>query len=87
MRVMSLLKIVSLAAAVVLLTSLSGASMAAKMKMAPGSCAFEKHAIAAGAMCSYQCNPTTMWCSQQMCTNGQLRQIISCFGSFCTNKC
>jgi hypothetical protein len=86
MRVIPLLKVAALALAV---SSLSGVSMAAKvkMKMTPGSCAYEKHAVANGAMCSYECNPTTMWCSQQMCTNGQLHQIISCFGNFCTNKC
>jgi hypothetical protein len=88
MRVMSLLKIVSLAAAVALLASFSGASMAAKMtKVPPGACAFEKKFVANGAMCSYDCDPGTMWCSQQMCTNGQFQKIISCYGAFCTNKC
>jgi hypothetical protein len=88
MRVMSLLKIVSLAAAVALLASFSGAAVAAKMsKVPPGTCAFGKKFVSNGAMCSFDCDPSTMWCSQQLCTNGQFVKIISCYGSFCTTKC
>ncbi len=51
------------------------------------SCAFEKKAVANGTLCSYDCNPNTMWCSQQRCQNGQFTQFLVCFGSFCSPKC
>jgi hypothetical protein len=28
-----------------------------------------------------------MWCSQQLCFNGTLTPIISCYTGFCTSKC
>lgn len=87
MRVLSI-RFALLIGAVALLSSLSGATFAAKMmKMPPGACAFEKKAVATGTMCSYNCNPATNWCSQQVCNNGQFTQLIMCYGSFCTAKC
>jgi hypothetical protein len=87
MRMISVLKVVALAGSLALVSNAPGAS-AKMMKMPPGACAFSKKAVVAnGMMCSYQCNPATMWCSQQLCSNGQWTQIISCFGTFCTKKC
>jgi hypothetical protein len=90
MRVISVSKVMLLIGAVAVLSSLSGTtSHAAKktMKMPPGSCAFEKKSVANGTLCSYDCNPSTMWCSQQRCQNGQFTQFLLCFGSFCSPKC
>jgi hypothetical protein len=86
MRMMSVLKIAVLAGAVALPMSFSAAS-AKGVKLPPGACAFEKKGIANNAICSYQCNATTMWCSQQLCVNGTLTQVLPCYGSFCAPKC
>ncbi len=89
MRVISVWKVMLLIGAVAVLPSLSGTTYAAKKttKIPPGSCAFEKKAVATGTLCSYDCNPNTMWCSQQRCQNGQFTHFIICFGSFCSPKC
>ncbi len=84
MRVMSVVKVALLAAAVALPSSLA---LAAKAKLPPGACAFEKGGIANNTICSYQCNPQNNWCSQQLCTNGALTPMLPCYGSFCTQKC
>jgi hypothetical protein len=86
MRVMSVVKVALLAATVALPASFSAAS-AKGMKPPPGACAFEKKWIATGTLCSYQCNPATQWCSQQLCTNGALTPMLPCYGSFCAAKC
>jgi hypothetical protein len=87
---MSVLKVALLAGVVALPASISAAS-AKGMKPAPlppGACAFEKKGvIAANTMCSYQCNPATSWCSQQLCVNGALTQVLPCYSGFCTPKC
>lgn len=89
MRVISLLKVGLFAVAVTLCLSFAGASFAAKaMKLPPGGCAVSKKAALDNfRICSFDCNPTTKWCSQQMCNNGQLTKIISCYGNFCNPKC
>jgi len=83
MRVMSVVRVALLAAAVALPSSLA----LAKGKPPAGACAFEKKWIATGTICSYQCNPATQWCSQQLCTNGFLTPMLPCYGSFCAAKC
>jgi hypothetical protein len=83
MRAMSVVKVGLLAIAV----ALPSVASAKGMKMPAGACAFEKRAVANNTFCSYQCNPTTMWCAQQLCTNGVLTQVLPCFGAFCTPKC
>ena len=85
MRGMSIVKAALLIGAVVVM-SLSAAS-AKTMKLPPGACAFQKVAIANGAYCSFDCDPASNWCSQQLCTNGALTKIIPCYGSFCSAKC
>jgi hypothetical protein len=89
MRAFSLSRIILLAGAAALLSSYPGATFAAKMtKLPPGACAVSKTgALNSGAICSFDCNPANNWCSQQMCVNGQLTKIISCYGSFCAAKC
>ncbi len=84
MRMMSVVKIALLAAAVALPSSLA---LAAKVKLPPGACAFEKKGIANNTICSYQCNPQTNWCAQQLCTNGTLTQMLPCYSNFCRPKC
>ena len=86
MRVITVSKVALLAGALMLSAGLSAAS-AKTMKVPPGACAFEKSAIANNTFCSYQCNPQTQWCSQQLCTNGVLTQVVPCFSGFCTAKC
>jgi hypothetical protein len=86
MRVSTFAKMILVAGAVALPTSFSVSANAAKLP--PGACAVgKKAAIANAAACSFQCNPTTGWCSQQMCVNGQLVQVLSCYGTFCSAKC
>jgi hypothetical protein len=69
------------------LSAASAKAMKHTMKLAPGACAFEKKAVNAGTICSYQCNAQTNWCGQQLCVNGALNQVLPCFGPFCTPKC
>lgn len=83
MRAISIVKVVVLAAAVALPSVAS-----AKTKLPPGACAFgKKGVIAAGMMCSYNCDPKTGWCAQQACWNGQLTPLMSCIPPFCFVKC
>ncbi len=84
MRLMSIVKVALLAGVVALPASVSVASA---KKLPPGACAFEKSAVAANTFCSYSCNPATQWCSQQLCVNGTLTQVVPCYGSFCAAKC
>ncbi len=85
MRLMSLVKVALLAGAVALPASFSAAD--AKTKLPPGACAVGRHVVASGTMCSFKCDPKTMWCSQQLCFNGTLSQVLSCYSGFCTPKC
>ena len=86
MRVISLVKITLLAGAVALPVSFSAAE--AKTTLPPGACAFaKKGVIAANTVCSYNCDPKTTWCTQQLCVNGALYQALPCFDGFCTPKC
>jgi len=86
MRMLSIVKVVLLAGAVALPASFSVAE-AKTIKAPPGSCAFAKKFIATNTVCSYDCNPTSQWCSQQLCVNGVLTPLIPCYGSFCSAKC
>ena len=87
MRAMSFVKIALLAGAVALPASFSAAE-AKTMKLPPGACAFgKKGVIASGAVCSYNCDPKTMWCAQQLCVNGALNQVLPCLSPFCSPKC
>ena len=86
MKMASFVKVAMLACAVALPASFSVAD--AKAKLPPGACAFGKNGvIAAGMMCSYNCDPKTGWCAQQACWNGQLSPLISCPTPFCFVKC
>ena len=87
MRAISLSKMMLLAGAVALLTSYAGATWAATAKLPPGACSVgKKSALNTGTMCSFDCDATN-WCSQQMCVNGTLTKVISCYGTFCSTKC
>ena len=81
--------VLSLALALAIASSapLAVAKPAAKMKLPPGACAFEKKAVNTGMICSFQCNAQTNWCAQQLCANGAFAQVLPCFGPFCTAKC
>ena len=98
MRVMSLVKVALLPGAVALPASFSAADAKASycvastpsrlIKLPPGACAFgKKGVIATNTICSYNCDPKTMWCAQQLCSNGALNQVLPCFSGFCTPKC
>jgi hypothetical protein len=82
MKMISFLKVAVLAAAVAL-----PAIAEAKTQLPPGACAFEKKSVAVNTFCSFQCNPTTGWCSEQLCVNGQLVPALPCYGTFCMPKC
>jgi len=81
---MSLVKIGLLAAAVALPSAAFAKSKAAPP---PGSCAFGKTYIATNTFCSFDCNPATQWCSQQLCVSGVVTAVLPCHGTFCTTKC
>ncbi len=84
MRVASIVKIVVLAVAV----ALPSVASAKAMKLPPGACAFGKKGVVAnGIICSYNCDPKAMWCSQQLCANGTFIQVLPCYTGFCTAKC
>ena len=84
MRVMSIVKIAVLAAAVALP---SGAFAKGKAAPPPGSCGFAKSYIATNTFCSFNCDATTQWCSQQYCLNGVVTPVLPCYGTFCSAKC
>ena len=84
MRVMSVAAVVLLAGAV----AWPAVASAKGAKVPPGACAVGKRSVlAAAAICSYNCNASTSWCSQQMCVNGGLVQVLPCYGQFCAAKC
>ncbi len=84
MRFLSGVKIVALTGAVVLIIGISGA---AARRLPPDVCVFHRHIVAAGTLCSYQCDPATKWCSQQSCINGQFARFLPCLQPFCTTRC
>jgi hypothetical protein len=86
MRVMSFVKIALVAGAVALPAGFS-AALAKSAPPPPGSCAFGKTYIPTTTFCSYQCDATTQWCSQQLCVNGVITPVLPCYGTFCTAKC
>ena len=59
----------------------------AKKALPPGACALTKGAVANNTFCSFNCDPATNWCSQQLCTNGTLTKVVPCYGTFCSVKC
>ena len=85
MRGTSIVKMTLLAGALAVM-SLSAAS-AKVVKLPPGACAFQKVAVTNNSFCSFDCDATTGWCSQQLCTNGTLTKVVPCYGTFCTAKC
>ena len=90
MKMMSIVKVAMLAAAVSLPASFSvaEAKTMAKVTLPPGACAVGKKGVLTNAMfCSFNCDPKTMWCQQQVCLNGTLATVLPCFGSFCSSKC
>jgi hypothetical protein len=84
MRVMSLVKIALLAAAV----ALPSVASAKAMKAPPGACAFGKKGfVAANTVCSFNCNAQNKWCSQQLCVNSAFTAMLPCYTGFCTPQC
>ena len=76
---------IALLAGMVAMPSVASAKV---MKAPPGACAVDKkHFVAANTVCSFNCNPQTQWCSQQLCVNGTLTPMLSCYTGFCTPKC
>jgi hypothetical protein len=89
MKMMSIVKVALLAAAVSLPASFSvaEAKTMAKVTLPPGACAVGKKSVLTNAMlCSSNCTQT-MWCQQQVCLNGTLATVLPCYGSFCAPKC
>jgi hypothetical protein len=86
MRMRCVPSIVSLLAAVALLAGGSQASARAA-KRPPDFCVFQRHVIAAGTICSYNCDPKSLWCSQQICSGGKWSAALSCQSIFCMHRC
>jgi hypothetical protein len=83
----SVLKVAALAAAVAFLPSGPGAS-AKVMKRSTGACTFHRKVVASGTLCSFDCDPKSLWCSQQVCTDGHWSAFVGCQSIFCvTPKC
>ena len=84
MRAMSIVKVVLLAGAMtgaVAAMSLSSAS-AKGMKHASARCLrLPKGRGRQQRFCSFDCDPATNWCSQQLCTNGALTKVVPCYGT------
>ncbi len=90
MKMMSIVKVAMLAAAVLLPVSVSvaEAKAMAKVTLPPGACVVGKKGVLTNAtFCSSGCDAKTMWCQQQVCVNGTLATVLPCFGSFCAPKC
>jgi hypothetical protein len=87
MRAMAVVKVAVLAGVVVVLSLSAAAAKGAKVILPPGACAFQKVAVANNTFCSFDCDPATNWCSQQLCSNGALTKVIPCYGTFCSAKC
>jgi hypothetical protein len=87
MRMTSILAVGLLAVAVALPASFSGAEAKKAPPPPPGACAFAKAYVANSTFCSFDCDPATNWCSQQLCTNGTLTKVLPCYGTFCSAKC
>ncbi len=88
MRVASTLKIVSLAAAFAILAGVPGASAKHRYtRRPPDACVFHRHVIAAGTLCSYDCNPNSLGCSQQICSGGHWAAALPCVRPFCFRRC
>jgi hypothetical protein len=86
MRISTALKVVAMSAAVVLVVGVPNAS--ARMKRhPPDACLFHRHYLAAGTLCSYDCNPNTLGCSQQICSGGHWSAALPCPRPFCTQRC
>ncbi len=90
MRTASAFKIVALAAAFAVLAGVPGASAKIKHRYTrrpPDACIFHRHVLAAGTLCSYDCNPNGLGCSQQICSGGHWSPALPCLRPFCTQRC
>jgi hypothetical protein len=87
MRVILAVKVALVAAALAIASGSIAAAKSVRATVPPGGCAYQKAAIANNTFCSFDCDPATNWCSQQLCTNGILTKVIPCYGNFCSAKC
>jgi hypothetical protein len=91
MRMRSVLQIVSLAAAVAVLAGVPGAS--AKVhhrhysRPPVDSCVAHRSVYTAGSVCSFDCKPGSLGCSQQVCSGGRWYPALPCPLPFCTARC
>lgn len=90
MRIRSVLQIVSLAAAVAVLAGGAGASAKAKHRYTPrppDSCIIHGRVFTAGSLCSFDCKPGSLGCSQQVCSGGHWYAALPCPLPVCTARC
>ncbi len=87
MRMMSVVNVAVLAGALAAAGVPVALAKGGKVSIPAGGCAYQKAAIANNTFCSFDCDPATNWCSQQLCTNGTLTKVIPCYGNFCSAKC
>jgi hypothetical protein len=85
MRMISLLRIASCAGLIAL--AVVPAASAKMMRRAPDTCVFHRKVVANGTVCSFDCDPKTSGCSQQMCDKGKFDAVIGCLPPFCTHSC
>jgi hypothetical protein len=90
MRLRSALKVVSLAAALAVLAGVPGASARVKHRYTRrpvDSCLFHRRVMASGTLCSLDCKPGTLGCSQQICSGGRWYAALPCPLPFCSQRC
>jgi hypothetical protein len=86
MRICSVLKIASLAAALAVVAGVPVAS-AKVTKRPPDACIFHRHVSTVGTLCSYDCNSAGLGCSQQVCSGGHWVPALPCPKPFCSHAC
>jgi hypothetical protein len=93
MRTRSVLKMSSLALAIAAIATVQMATVqtaSAKhhySRRLPDACFFHRHVSAAGTWCSYQCDPNSLGCKQQICVGGHWTQALPCLRPFCLQSC
>ena len=91
MRMRSVLKIVSLAAAVAVLAGVPGASAKHRhsrySRRPVYSCVIHRQVYTSGSICSFDCKPGSLGCSQQICSGGHWYPALPCPLPLCTARC
>jgi hypothetical protein len=84
----SVFAMAALVAVAALLIGVSGASAKHRYTRRPvDSCVVHHRVLPAGTVCSNNCPPGTVGCSQQICSGGHWVATLPCIKPFCTPRC